>query len=867
MDERQQYPVLWPGWETVRLIGRGSYGAVYEIRRPLGNTWEYAAVKHIQIPPDEGEVERLRSEGYDDGSITQRFAGYLQDFMQEYSLMARMKGCANIVYCDDVRHIQTDDGLGWNLYIKMELLTPLTKSLDAVHAEEQAIQMGKDLCRALIFFEKQRVLHRDIKPQNIFVSADGTYKLGDFGVARTLEGSGSASMRTGTERYMAPEVYQSTHYDARADQYSLGLVLYWLLNERRLPFLPLPPQVPSRREEEQAQSRRMKGETLPAPENGSVALKRIVLRACAYDPEERYASAEEMLRELEQLGTRRVPRPQAEEEPQPWTEHQDEPTQDETLSGYEKDAFPAALEEEKNKTLGVGFGQQGRIPVSQEEDLKTLGAGPGRDRKEKTEENRAEGKPPQPVKENKEEKKESHQPKKSRGKLFALLGVGAAALILLLVLLPKGGKKPAAPTPAATRVPVSMSTPAPAPTAEPTPEPTPAPTPEPTTEPTREERGFQKLAGGEIYWKVEDGLLILEGEGPLCNLGKDEYDWRKDESITGIEVREGITALNDYAFSQMQNVKTVQLPGSLTEIGGWAFSECSSLEEISIPDGVTRTGKGVFEKCSGLRTAELSDGLTEIADSVFHGCTGLESISIPEGVTEIGMYAFSGCSKLATVKLPSSLRDIQKSAFHTCSELSTLTIPSGVTTIGESAFSWCQKLETVTIPESVITMREHAFDHCSSLHSVTIPGSVGRIKMSCFSSCDSLTQLSIGEGVTDIERNAFFGCGSLKTVDLPDTLTRIGESSFDSCGLESIRLPKNVETVADDAFAACIHLRSVRIPVKLTCIRNGAFKRCDALKDVYYEGSEAQWKRITIEEGNYKLTGELTGAAIHYNEY
>ena len=348
MDERQQYPVLWPGWETVRVIGRGSYGAVYEIRRPLGNTWEYAAVKHIQIPPDEGEVERLRSEGYDDGSITQRFAGYLQDFMQEYSLMARMKGCANIVYCDDVRHIQTDDGLGWNLYIKMELLTPLTKSLDAVHAEEQAIQMGKDLCRALIFFEKQRVLHRDIKPQNIFVSADGTYKLGDFGVARTLEGSGSASMRTGTERYMAPEVYQSTHYDARADQYSLGLVLYWLLNERRLPFLPLPPQVPSRREEEQAQSRRMKGEALPAPENGSAALKRIVLRVCAYDPEERYASAEEMLRELEQLGTRRVPRPQAEEEPQPWTEHQDEPTQDETLSGYEKDAFPAALEEEKN---------------------------------------------------------------------------------------------------------------------------------------------------------------------------------------------------------------------------------------------------------------------------------------------------------------------------------------------------------------------------------------------------------------------------------------------------------------------------------------------------------------------------------------
>ena len=75
MDERQQYPVLWPGWETVRLIGRGSYGAVYEIRRTLGNTWEYAAVKHIQIPPDEGEVERLRSIGGFGADARKEFTG------------------------------------------------------------------------------------------------------------------------------------------------------------------------------------------------------------------------------------------------------------------------------------------------------------------------------------------------------------------------------------------------------------------------------------------------------------------------------------------------------------------------------------------------------------------------------------------------------------------------------------------------------------------------------------------------------------------------------------------------------------------------------------------------------------------------
>ena len=51
---------LWPGWETVRLIGRGSYGAVYEIRRSLGGEEERAAVKHMSIPQDEQEIRELK---------------------------------------------------------------------------------------------------------------------------------------------------------------------------------------------------------------------------------------------------------------------------------------------------------------------------------------------------------------------------------------------------------------------------------------------------------------------------------------------------------------------------------------------------------------------------------------------------------------------------------------------------------------------------------------------------------------------------------------------------------------------------------------------------------------------------------------
>lgn len=60
----------------------------------------------------------------------------------------------------------------------------------------------------------------------------------------------------GTENYMSPEVYYHSSYSANVDLYSLGLVMYWLLNEKRLPFLPLPPKVPTWEEEQNANRHR-----------------------------------------------------------------------------------------------------------------------------------------------------------------------------------------------------------------------------------------------------------------------------------------------------------------------------------------------------------------------------------------------------------------------------------------------------------------------------------------------------------------------------------------------------------------------------------------------------------------------------------
>lgn len=294
--------IQWPGWRVVRLIGRGSFGAVYEIERDVFGDIERAALKVITIPENAADIEDLRVEGYDDESITTRFQGYLEDIVKEYSTMAKLKGHPNVVYCDDVKYIQHDDGIGWDIYIKMELLTPLVKTLGKTVSEDEVINIGIDMCKALALCKEQNIVHRDIKPQNIFVSKDGVYKLGDFGIAKTAERTTSGT-KTGTYKYMAPEVYKSQPYGAAVDQYSLGMVLYWLLNERRTPFLPLPSAAKATTVtmEDAARKRRFDGEQIPPPAHGSKQLQAIVLKACAYDPKQRYSSAEEMLNALRAL--------------------------------------------------------------------------------------------------------------------------------------------------------------------------------------------------------------------------------------------------------------------------------------------------------------------------------------------------------------------------------------------------------------------------------------------------------------------------------------------------------------------------------------------------------------------------------------
>ena len=290
----------WPGWRAVKYLGSGQFGQVYEIERTQAGITEHAAVKIVTRPKDESELEARYENGFDEESVAASYAEELQQYASEYRLMLEMKGQSNIISCDDFTLIENPNGIGGKIYIRMELLTPLKKMQKEIFTkEETVIRLGMDICRALMLCEEKHIIHRDIKPENIMVSQFGDFKLCDFGVSRFLDHTTNAS-QSGTPAYWAPEIAHMEKYGKSVDLYSLGIMMYWMLNNRKMPFVDAD-EVMTAQKMNEALRRRYSGEDLPMPAKGSHRLKQIVLKACAYRPSDRYTSANEMYADLEAL--------------------------------------------------------------------------------------------------------------------------------------------------------------------------------------------------------------------------------------------------------------------------------------------------------------------------------------------------------------------------------------------------------------------------------------------------------------------------------------------------------------------------------------------------------------------------------------
>ena len=269
------------GWQAVRALGTGRCGETYEIVRDDGfGVAEHGALKMISIASSE------------DAEETARLRGQLEAMSRVLRASEALAENKNLLVWRDHAIRRYTDGSGWEISLRTDLAVPLERYIRShTYGETDVAKIGAGICNALALCRDRGIVHGDVKPQNIFVSGgnfEGSLdvRLGDFGMAALVPDAAGD--------FAAPEVLCGETPSAEHDIYSLGMVLYWMLNDRRIPFAPLPPEGVSGTDLAIARDMRLRGDPMPKPLHGSKALQAVVMKAIADQPADRFATAEEL---------------------------------------------------------------------------------------------------------------------------------------------------------------------------------------------------------------------------------------------------------------------------------------------------------------------------------------------------------------------------------------------------------------------------------------------------------------------------------------------------------------------------------------------------------------------------------------------
>lgn len=331
-----------------------------------------------------------------------------------------------------------------------------------------------------------------------------------------------------------------------------------------------------------------------------------------------------------------------------------------------------------------------------------------------------------------------------------------------------------------------------------------------------------------------------------------------------VEVPQGVTYINSFAFTNGDSIRSIVLPDSVTKIGDYAFTFTQNLQSVTMGGNVQEVGTDLFDYGAQVAICapmgSYAEGLANelglsfvpngqaktpnnhASDFVIENGVLVQykghavNVVIPSNVTVIGDRAFVDHQHIRSVVIPDNAKKIGWAAFSGCIALEQVTLPRTLTHISGLAFQHCKQLTQIVLPDQMKELGARVFEGCGSLAgNIVIPNCITKIGLNTFAGCANLESITIGDGVKYIHEEAFKQCGKLKRISFPASVELICKHAFYGCiALEEVAFsPASQAVVEAEVFVFCPHLKEIEIPNGLQ-IKESTFSETTTLK--YREG-------------------------------
>lgn len=393
--------------------------------------------------------------------------------------------------------------------------------------------------------------------------------------------------------------------------------------------------------------------------------------------------------------------------------------------------------------------------------------------------------------------------------------------------------------------------------------------------------------GEGLSWILKlDGELRVSGTGDMGDAAAEAGPWYTYRGLVRTATLEpGVTGIGSYTFANCVSMESIIIPETVTTIHEAAFQNCIALKEVMIPSQVTAIPESAFQSCASLMQIEVPDQVEEIGSYAFADCISAETVTLGRSLGRIGNEAFLGCRSVASfITDEENMKyysedgvlferlgengDVRLLAYPAGKTDTYYEIPGDIVEIADYAFCRCAHLQGIYIDSIATSISGNAFFECGALEYFATDENTpdtwaafwssngilfgrdeeGQTVLVSYPGGRTESSYEVPDGVVKIGAYAFFNCTTLESISFPMTLTEICAGAFRGSGLTEAVLPENVTVIGDDAFNGCGLLESITIPESAS-IGAGAFKNCENLKTVYYAGTTAQWRAISLNSG------------------